>query len=280
MIDLIILTGVYGSGRTVAMKSFEEDGFFITDNIPFMIAKNLFDSIIKEKKKYSKVALSVANGEALDFYKLAKSYQEFKVLFVGITASDEVLRDRFKLENKTHPLQNDGCTLQEAINEDKKIIRKLTDYFDVLIDTSRLTRNDFKNILYSCCLEKEHKFTVNIFSFGYKREIPSDIETVFDVRMLKNPYWEPKLKNLNGLDKRVVDFVMKDPQTKPLLENITKYLDYYIETLLSLDRNHANIGIACSAGKQRSVVIAEYLASYYKDKYKVVCFHRDLDVID
>lgn len=277
MINLIILTGVFGSGRTLAMKSFEEDGFFTTDNIPVAIAKTFFETVLSDKKKYPKVAISVANAEAEEFYKIAKSYREFDIQFVGITASDEILRERFRLEKKMHPLQYRGYTLQEAIKSDKDTIRTLTDLFSVFIDTSKLTTIEFKDILYQNCLNKNRKFTVNIFSFGYKRVLPQDIETVFDVRILKNPYWIPELREKNGFDKEVIDYVMADPQTKPLLKKIISYLDYYLEVLKNAERNHASIGIACSGGKHRSVVIANYLAKYYSDKYKVLVNHRDIE---
>lgn len=280
MIDLIILTGVYGAGRTVAMKNFEEDEYFTMDNLPLSIAKVFFDNCVKEQNKYRKVAMSVANSEAEEFYKLAKRYSEFKLTFIGITCSDAVLRDRYRLENKMHPLQMRGLSLDEAIKIDKQTIRALTDYFDVFIDTTKLAKSDFKNILYTNVLDKVNKFTVNIFTFGYKRVIPQDIETVFDVRILRNPYWEEELKDLNGLNSKVRKFVLSDPNTKPLLKHILKYLEFYIPTLKNEGRNHANIGIACSAGKQRSIVIAEELRKCFKEDYKVNVVHRDIDLID
>ena len=120
------------------------------------------------------------------------------------------------------------------------------------------------------------KFSVMFMSFGYKRSVPQDIETVFDVRLLPNPFWVPELKDLTGLDKKVKDYVLEAPETKVYLKHVISYLDYYLEELKNSGKGHANIGIACSGGQHRSVAIAQYLADHYKKKYVTNVSHRDV----
>lgn len=276
MVELIILTGVYGAGKTVAMQSFEEAGYYVTDNIPVDVVDGYFKAIEKQPRKYAKVALTVDLYSAEETYKKAKKYKTFDVKFVGITCDAPTLNERFRLTRKMHPRQPLGVPLEQCINEDLKKIKEFRDLFDIFIDTTKLTKNEHRALIYETCIGNEHKFSVSFFSFGYKISVPQDIETVFDVRLLPNPFWVPELKKLTGLDKPVKDYVLNAPETKECLTHVIAYLDFYLENLKKNDRNHASIGIACSGGQHRSVVIAEYLAKHYSKKYKTSVSHKDL----
>ena len=276
MVELIIFTGVSGGGKTLGMQCFEESGYQVTDNIPVAVADEYFNIIEKEPDKYKKVALTVSLFNAKETFELALKHKSFETKFVGITCSEAVLNERFRLTRKLHPRQVEGLSLDQCIKEDLAEIRKLRDYFDFFIDTTKLSKNEFRNVIFDTCLENRHKFTVSFYSFGYKISVPQDIETVFDVRLLPNPYWIPELKNKNGFDKEVIDYVLSAPETKEYLKNIIKYLDFYLEELKKNDRNHASIGIACSGGQHRSVVIANYLCEYYSKKYVTNVSHKDL----
>lgn len=276
MVELIIFTGVSGGGKTLGMQCFEESGYQVTDNIPVAIADEYFNVIEKEPDKYKKVALTVSLFNAKETFELALKHKSFETKFVGITCSEAVLNERFRLTRKLHPRQVEGLSLDQCIKDDLAEIRKLRDYFGFFIDTTKLSKNEFRNVIFDTCLENRHKFTVSFYSFGYKISVPQDIETVFDVRLLPNPYWVPELKNKNGFDKEVIDYVLSAPETKEYLKNIIKYLDFYLEELKKNDRNHASIGIACSGGQHRSVVIANYLCEYYSKKYVTNVSHKDL----
>ena len=276
MIDLVIVSGVYGAGKTSAIQAFEEAGYFITDNIPVGAVESYFSVIAADPKKYSKVALSVNLEYAKETYDLAKKHMEFSIIFLGITCEESTLIERYRLSRKLHPKQPLGVPLQEAIHEDIENARKLTDLFDVYIDSSKLTKKEFRNRIYEGIIGLERKFAVSFSSFGYKVAVPQDIETVFDVRLLPNPYWVPELKEKTGLDQEVKDYVLNAPETKEYLKHVIAYLDFYLESLKKNDRTHASIGIACSGGQHRSVVIAEYLASYYSKKYFTSVTHKNL----
>ena len=276
MIDLVIVTGAYGAGKSLAGQAFEEAGYYVTDRIPLQVVDSYFEQISKKPDLFPKVALTVENDIALETFNKAKKYKEFSVKFLGITCDAATLNERYRLSRKMHPQEPKGLTLQEAIDRDLKKMRELRDYFDIYIDTSKLSKNDFRNRLYDFIIGSEKKFSVSFTSFGYKVAVPQDIETVFDVRLLPNPYWVPELRELTGLDQEVKDYVLNAPQTKEYLKHVIEYLDFYLEELKKNDRKHASIGFACSGGQHRSVAIAEYIAEHYSDKYYITVTHKNL----
>ena len=162
------------------------------------------------------------------YYKKAKKHPEFSTKFFGITCDAQTLNERYRLSRKIHPKEPKGLSLQEAINDDLENMRKIRDYFDVYIDTAKLPKNEFRNLIYDAFIGKEQKFTVSFISFGYKVSVPQDIETVFDVRLLPNPYWVPELKDKTGLDQEVRDYVLKAPETEKYLIHVIEYLDFYL----------------------------------------------------
>ena len=276
MIDLVIVTGAYGAGKSLTAQAFEEAGYYVTDRIPLGVVDSFFDELAAHPNKYKKVVLTVESGIALETYKKAKKYKEFSLIFFGLTCDEAVLIERYRLSRKVHPDQPKGKTLEQAIKDDLANIRSMTDYFDVYIDTAKLTKNELRNRIYDACIGSKSKFIVSFTSFGYKVNVPQDIETVFDVRLLPNPFWVPELRDKTGLDKEVKDYVLNAPETKEYLKHVIEYLDFYLEELKKNDRKHANIGFACSGGQHRSVAIAEYLAEHYSKKYHVSVTHKNL----
>ena len=276
MIDLVIVTGAYGAGKSLAAQAFEEAGYYVTDRIPLGVVDCYFDELEKHKDSVQKVALTIESKIALEAYKKAKKHKDFQVKFFGITCDEGTLIERYRLSRKVHPQQPLGKTLEQAIKDDLADLRAIRDYFDVYIDTAKLSKNEFRNRIYDACIGSKNKFVVSFTSFGYKINVPQDIETVFDVRLLPNPYWVPELKELTGLDEEVKDYVLNAPETKEYLKHIIAYLDFYLEELKKKERQHANIGIACSGGQHRSVAIAEYLANHYSKKYYTNVTHKNI----
>lgn len=276
MIQLVIVSGAYGAGKSSAAQAFEEGGFFVTDHIPVGVVDAYFNELVKNEEKYPKVALTVDLENAKDTFLLAKKHPELSIIFLGITCDAQTLNERYRLSRKLHPKEAKGISLEEAIKSDLEYIRKLTDYFDILLDTSNMTKKSFRDKIFEGIIGIEKKFTVSFFSFGYKVSVPQDIETVFDVRLLPNPYWVPELREKTGLDQEVKDYVLNAPETKEYLKHVIAYLDFYLEELRKNDRKHASIGIACSGGQHRSVAIAEYLKNYYSHKYFTFVTHKNL----
>lgn len=277
MINLVIITGISGAGKSVCLQTFEEAGYYVVDNIPSAAAEKLFEIFKKKPSKYKKVALSVNLGSAKKVFDIAKKDKHFKLEFVGLDCSYVELTQRFRLSRRLHPLQANGFTLEQALQKDFKDIKALRDDFTFYIDTSKITQGDLRRLLYHNVIrDNANDFDVTFISFGYKKMVPQDIETVFDVRILPNPYWVPELKELTGKDKKVRDYIFDSEITQKYLEHVVEYLTYYLEELKKQDRRHAFIGIACSGGQHRSVAVAEYLAKYFSKKYATFVNHRDM----
>ena len=276
MIKVAIITGIYGSGKSSALYTFEEAGYYVVDNIPLDVAKPFFDTVANNRK-FEKVAIAVPLEISKDVYQLSKNYKDFDVKFIGITCSKEILNERYRLTRKRHPLQSQGYTLEEAIERDFSVMERVRLHLTDYIDTSKLDNKELKQIIHNNIMGfKGDRFSVMFMSFGYKRSVPQDIETVFDVRLLPNPYWVPELKDLTGLDKKVKDYVLDAPETKKYLKHVIDYLKYYLEELKKSGKGHANIGVACSGGQHRSVAIAEYLKEHFAKDYETSVSHRDL----
>lgn len=276
MINVVIITGISGSGKSSTLYTFEEAGYYVIDNVPLDVATPLFDTLSKNRK-YEKVAIAIPLENANDFYKIARNYKDFDIHFLGLTCSKEALNERFRLSRKRHPLQSKGYTLSEAIERDYSTLEKVRLNLTNYIDTSKIDIKELKEIIYNTIMGiSGDKFSVMFMSFGYKKSVPQDIETVFDVRLLPNPYWVPELRELTGLDKKVKDYVLEAKETKEYLAHVVEYLDYYLEELRKSGKGHANIGIACSGGQHRSVAIAQYLCEHFASKYETSVSHRDL----
>lgn len=277
MIELDIITGIGGAGKSSALYTFEENGFYVTDNVPFEVAEKLFETFIKDPKKYAKVALAVSLEIALKIYELAKNYGDFHINFIGLYCEKAELLSRYRLSRRKHPKEAVGLPLEEAIDLEIKQINEMRLSFTHFIDTSKLSISEFrKQLIFVALGSHQNDFVVTFVSFGYKRSVPQDVETVFDVRLLPNPYWVPELRHLNGLDEKIIHYVLDNDVTKEFLEHVISYLDYYLPRLKQSERTHATIGIACSGGQHRSVVIAEYLNKHYSKEYKTRVIHKEL----
>lgn len=275
MINLVIISGLSGAGKTYTISNFEENGYIIVENIPLSLIPAFYDELIKYNRE--KVALSIPIFDAEEAFKLAKARKEFNLTFVGLFCSKEVLLERYKLSRRTHPLQHSGISLSDAIDKETEIMLSIKEQFTHFIDTSKLASGDLRKYLYTNIFtNKDAKLSVNFISFGYKKSVPQDVEIVFDVRLLPNPYWVPELKNLCGLDEAVKNYVFGAKETGEYLKHVIEYLDFYLPKLEEAGRKSTTIGIACSGGQHRSVAISEYLKNYYSKRYNTNVNHRDL----
>lgn len=277
MIKLAIITGASGAGKTYVLSTFEENNYYVMDNIPISLANSLFKIIKSNPKQYQKVALAIPIYDAEKFFDLALKQKSFDVSFVGLDCSKHVLIERYRLSRRLHPRQPSGVSLSDCIDADKKLLNKLRERFTYYIDTSKMSIPEFRRFLYNNIFSiKESKLSVCFTSFGYKKAVPQDIEMVFDVRVLPNPYWVKKLKDKTGLDKEVVNYIFSFDVTKDFINHLISYLDYYLNQIDITSRKLVNIGIACSGGQHRSVAIAEYLKKHYAKKYNTSTSHREI----
>ena len=273
MVNLVIVSGVHGAGKTTALSAFEENGYVIVDNIPQGLLNDFYHEVIKSK--FKKVALAIPLESYKEAYELARKYPEIHSIFLGLFCSENELLERYKLSRRIHPLTLDGTPLNEAIAKEIKQMLSMKEMFTHFVDTSKVTAAEFYGYLKANLFtDKENALTVNFISFGYKKSVPQDVELVFDARMLPNPYWVPELKELTGLDKPVIDYIFSFKETKEYLDHVIEYLDYYLDVLQKSGKKSATIGIACSGGQHRSVAISEYLKKHYSKKYNTYVTHR------
>ncbi len=279
MINLALITGVSGAGKTQVLSIFEENGYYVIDNLPLNLLKDFLHEAKKDVNKYQKIALAIPLNGAREAYELVNQDKEFKTLFLGLDCSSNVLNERFRLTRRLHPLQATGLTLNECIDFDKKNICLIRDLFTHYVDTSKLSVGQLRKHLYSTVfVGDDSKLSVTFISFGYKRNIPSDVDLVIDARALPNPYWVEDLKKLNGLDQPVIEYIFANDVTKEYIKSVTTYLDLVLEKVKLSNRKSYCVGIACTGGQHRSVAVAEYLKNYYSKSYNTSVSHRELGI--
>lgn len=278
MVNLFILTGASGAGKTTATHVLEEMGYFIVENVPLRVIPSLLDTLEDDESKYQKSCIVVPLEDAKEILRLSRERKNMHIYSMIVDASKAELLQRFKLTRHVHPLQCRKIGLNQCLDMDSQIIQDIRPSFDNYVDTTGLSVSDLRRIVLETLRGSEHNFiTIEFSSFGYKHGVPNDAELIFDTRTLPNPFWVPTLKTLTGNDKEVVDYIFSFPQTKEYLDNTIRYLDYMLDAVNKEQRNFFVVSIGCSGGQHRSVAIANYLSDYYKHKYNVITIHRDVE---
>lgn len=281
--EIVIITGMSGAGRTEAMHLFEDLGYFCVDNLPSSLISSLV--ALKEKDgELSKVAIvcDARNGEyfstlSSEIEKLRKGNKNLRVLFLD--SNDEKLIARYKSSRRRHPLCTDGTTITDGIQRERALMLPVKDVSDVIIDTSDMLPQNLRQRLKDlfCSAGDSRSLNVCIYSFGFKHGSPSDADVVMDVRFLPNPYWDERLRDLTGLDESVRDFVLLRDETQEFQNSWRMLLDIIMPGYVKEGKQQLAIGIGCTGGQHRSVVLAESTGEYLKKKgYRVSVAHRDL----
>ncbi|HTP41510.1 MAG TPA: RNase adapter RapZ [Nitrospiria bacterium] len=282
-LQIVVISGLSGSGKSVALHSFEDLGFFCIDNLPPQLLMTFIDLCADSSHKISRVALGVDIREGVfleNFFQYHRQLmqQGRNVTVVFLEASDEVLLRRFSESRRPHPLAN-GRPIREAIDLERARLGKLRADADRVIDTSRLTIHQLKAVItneYRSGLGAR-KLQVTLISFGYKNGIPSEADLLFDTRCLPNPYFNEELKHLSGESEAVSTFLLSHDQTTQFLDRLCAYLDFLLPQYEREGRAYLNIGIGCTGGQHRSVVTAIHVARHLTDKgIWPVIRHRDL----
>jgi len=279
----VIITGLSGAGKTLALRVFEDHGYFCVDNLPPALIPTFAKLCLESKKCINKIALviDIRGGDFFDnLFESLKQMQEdgfsYKILF--LEASDEVLIKRFKESRRRHPMAPEGRIVDGIFSERKKMA-KLKEAADCIIDTSFKTPGQLKEeiVKYFMEPEKEEPILINVVSFGFKQGIPLDADLVFDVRFLPNPFYVDELRPLTGQDQDVKEYVMKWPESKEFLKKLTELIEYLIPYYIREGKTQLIIAIGCTGGKHRSVAMAAELAVRLKmNHHKVKVDHRDI----
>lgn len=275
----IILTGLSGAGKTVALNAFEDSNYFCVDNLPASLIKT-FVHLCYKTPDISKIAIGVDIRERKFFANMSETItslrktQDIEIIF--LEAEEDVLIRRFKETRRPHPLGYKD--LKKAIRHEKKILSAIQNAADRIIDTTSLTPHQLRKIIiqnYSG--EKEKSMSVTLISFGYKYGPPAEADLLFDVRFLPNPNFIKRLKPLDGTNSKVKTFLMKKKETRHFLAKLSSFLEFLIPRYKEEGRNYLTIGIGCTGGKHRSPALVEEMKkNLKKQKLDVSVIHRDM----
>jgi len=282
--DLIVITGMSGAGRTEAMHTFEDLGYYCIDNLPPKLLVNLVSLAGMSSGSPRKLAVvcdlrakelfGELTGELKHLQDIGLSYS---VLFLD--ATDEVLLRRFKASRRRHPMCEGGMTIISGIRREREMLVEAKEIANYVVDTSDLRPGDLRLQLRDLFSKKtlQEGLRVQVFSFGFKHGAPLDADIVIDVRFLPNPFYEPDLRTLTGLDEKVRDYVLAKDETKEFLGAWEHLLDVVMPGYVAEGKQHLSIGVGCTGGQHRSVVLAEETGKYLVSKgYLVTTSHRDI----
>ena len=281
---IIILSGLSGSGKSTAAKALEDLGFFCVDNLPPELLFSFIDlcgkSLTQIKKAVVVIDIRIPVKDTLyDFEKvlgkIRKSAERVDLIF--LECSDEAIVKRYKETRRIHPLGAEK-PLPEGISEEKRILSDIRELSDNRIDTTTLSVHDLKAIVAKIAETSDDKQTplLTLLSFGYRYGVPEDADLVFDVRFLKNPHFTESLRDLDGTTDEVMDFVMSDKASQEFLEKLCSFLRFLIPKYSEEGKSYLTLGIGCTGGKHRSVVIAGALGEKLSE-YSAIIRHRDIN---
>lgn len=280
-IDVILVTGMSGAGRSTATRALEDIGWFVVDNLPPTLMTNVVDYVAQRTGSRKVAVVADVRGGQL-FEELRESLNAIKsaghdlrVLF--LEAGDEALVRRYESSRRPHPLQRDDSLLG-AVQRERKLLSDLRADADIVIDTSNLNVHELRRSIEASFGDDDHvALRATVMSFGFKYGIPVDADLVADLRFLPNPYWDPKLKDLTGLDAAVNDYVVSSDQAQEFLTKYAELIDLVEDGYLREGKRFVTIAMGCTGGKHRSVAMAENLsARLVKAGVEVRVVHRDL----
>lgn len=282
-IQMVIITGMSGAGKTVAMQSFEDLGFFCIDNLPPTLLTKFVDLIKESGDKPHKLALVMDLRGREFFESLFEAVDQFsedasvtpQILFLD--ARDDVLVQRYKETRRSHPLAQDGSPLT-GIGLEREMLSEMKGRAQHSIDTTDLKPKQLRErIIHLFSDPHQHSFAIQVQSFGYKHGLPIDADLVFDVRFLPNPHYVDRMRDKTGLDSEVIDYVFKWTETRKFLDKLLDLLQYILPQYKREGKAQLIIAIGCTGGKHRSVALAEYIGKMLAEDYFIHVTHRDIN---
>ena len=281
-LELVIITGMSGAGKTVAIQSFEDMGYFCIDNMPPSLIPKFWE-LIKESGKVTKIAL-VVDLRSRSFFEEIQSmlidientnFIDTRMLFLD--ASDNELVSRYKETRRAHPLAMDGL-VTEGIRKERAILNDLKTRASIVIDTTTLTPRQLREkINQEFRASHETGFRIEILSFGFKYGLPIDADIVMDVRFLPNPHYIPELRPLTGKDEPVYEYVMSFPETEEFYQQFSRLLQTIMPGYVKEGESSLTVAIGCTGGQHRSVALSERIGAVLAEDYRVNITHRDKD---
>lgn len=281
IMELKIVTGMSGAGKSSMMQVLEDMGYYCVDNLPPDLFMKFVELILQAQTDFAKVALMADVRGGRFFMDVSDALEElrhkgidYEIIF--LEASDEILVRRFKETRRRHPLAING-SVPDGIREERKRLQNIRGRADIVIDTTNLRVQDFKEMVGEMlCGGSGERLTVSITSFGFKYGLPIDADLVMDVRFLPNPYYVPELKQQTGQAEPVRRFVLEQPQAQDFLVKYSELLLGLLPQYVREGKRHLVIAVGCTGGQHRSVAVAEALAAALSGEAQVMVMHRDM----
>ena len=280
--ELMVVTGLSGAGKSTGVKVLEDIGYYCIDNMPVFLVSN-FVELCQQSNALQMVALDI-DARGSDFFDrldemlqiLRNQKLDYRILY--FEASDETLEHRYKETRRNHPLQQNQKTILQAIREERELLTPLRRRADYIIDSTLLTAAQLRERMATMFLgDSQGAMRIHVMSFGFKYGIPTDADIVIDVRCLPNPYYVDELRHLTGLDQPIIDFVMQKEETVGFISRFEALLSYMIPLYCNEGKNSLQIAVGCTGGKHRSVALAEHFCAFIgRDGQKVAVSHRDI----
>ncbi|SFX02008.1 RNase adapter RapZ [Marinospirillum alkaliphilum] len=282
--QLVIISGRSGSGKSAALHALEDLGYYAIDNLPAGLLIPLAEQA-RVQENLSRVAVSIdARNLSRDLDHFPTIMRELNadgvdVLVVYLNANAKTLMERFSATRRRHPLTRDGqLSLNEAIEEEQKLLDPLASLAQLTLDTTRLSVHELRNTIAEQVARRPHQTSTLLFqSFGFKRGVPLDADLIFDVRCLPNPFWDIKLRDKTGLDPEVASFLEQYELPEQMYNDISQFVSHWLPRYVQSSRSYITVGIGCTGGQHRSVYLAERLGQHFRQLHDDVQIrHREL----
>lgn len=276
--QLILITGLSGSGKSVALNVLEDSGFYCVDNLPVKLLPDLVSFLDTAGYRRAALSIDVRSGNTLvDLPQHVANFKrngaDIRILF--LEAKTETLIKRFSETRRRHPLSEGELTIPECIARERELLGDIAGLSNH-IDTSDLSPNALRNWVKDFVDLGQAGLSLLFQSFGFKNGIPLDADLVFDVRCLPNPHYEPMLRPMTGRDRPVIDFLRADPNTQKMLDDIRNYIESWLPCFARDNRSYLTVAIGCTGGRHRSVYFVEALAGHFRPQAPVLVRHREL----
>jgi UPF0042 nucleotide-binding protein len=282
---LIVVSGLSGSGKSVALDMLEDLDFYCVDNIPAGLLPGFIAYTVRTSEssyQQTAVGLDVRNRpEDLAevprlLESLSKSGIACEMLF--LRADNETLLKRFSETRRRHPLSRAGMGLLEALEQEQRLLAPLANAADLTVDTSRLSVHELREVIRERMVERRDSGPSLLFqSFAYRHGVPDDADFVFDARALPNPYWDPTLRDLTGRDEPVAKFLSGEAEVTRFLDDVRGFVERWLPSLVRSNRSYLTVAVGCTGGQHRSVYLAERLAAHFRgNESRALVRHRDL----
>lgn len=282
---LVIITGLSGSGKSIALHTLEDLGYYCIDNLPVFLLQAFTERLTHKQEEFYRLA--AVGIDARNQFNDLKQTNKFvaQLRSQGITceiifleARQDTLIKRFSETRRKHPLTSENRPLAEAINLERQLLEPFLNDADLHIDTTHTTMHQLRDIIRARLADRHDETLSLLFeSFGYKNSVPADADFVFDVRCLPNPHWEADLRPLTGLDRKVIDFLEQDSDVTRMRDDLSGFLKHWIPCFAADGRSYLTLAVGCTGGQHRSVFMVEQLAEHFrKQGLRVLTRHREL----